>query len=190
MRDDLVGRTDLAAERLEPDRQRPGQFTGAALRHRKTHGLAEHAHQDAHQPRARCIERDVGVAGVPGDQDPGRHPTEAHPSDVAGGREHGLDEAEAPDTPQAGQGGQSRLHGRERGQQGADDLVADPVPVRAQGQPVGPVPRMGVVHEPRRDLAVPVQDRPASVGKGMAERGRRVPPPQTVPFQAEGLDGR
>ena len=77
-------------------RQRPGQFTGAALRHREAHGLAEHAQQDAHQPRARCIERDVGMAGIPGDQDPGRHPTEAPSSDVAGGREHGLDEARPP----------------------------------------------------------------------------------------------
>ena len=38
--------------------------------HREADGLAEHAQQQAHQPGARRVERDVGVAGVAGEQQP------------------------------------------------------------------------------------------------------------------------
>ena len=59
----------LAAAGGEAVGQRLGQPAGAALGHREADGLAEHRHQQPHQPRPGRVERDVGVAGVAGQQD-------------------------------------------------------------------------------------------------------------------------
>ena len=71
---------DLAAQRLQPAGQRLGELAGAALGHREADGLAEHRQQHPHQPGAGRVQRDVGVPGVAGEQQPRRVAAEPGPA--------------------------------------------------------------------------------------------------------------
>ena len=72
---DLGGRStadQLAAPRLESAAQRLGERTGPADRCGIAHGLPQHAEQQSDEARAGCVQWDVCVAGVSGQQQPCR----------------------------------------------------------------------------------------------------------------------
>ena len=170
----------LAAAGDHPARQRLSQTAGAADGDGEAHGLGEHAHQDPHQAGARCRQGDVGVAGVARQQGARRLAPEARGAHVGGRGEQQLDEVEATDRPQPGQGAQTVADRRERREQGADQLVADPVPERAQLQPRLAVAGLLLLHQAGGHVPVAMDEAPAAVREGMPQHGGGVGPGQAV----------
>ena len=183
-------RTDDAAERLGPAGEGPGQLPGTTLGHREAHRLPEHRHQHGHQAGAGGIERDVGVPRVAAEQQAGSAAAEVGAADVGRRRQQQPDQVETAGRTQVGERLQTRAHGRERGHQPADEVVADRVPPRAELQPGLAVAGVLGVETLRGALAVPVQQSPRTVRGGVPEHRGGVPPPQPVVLETEAPDRR
>ena len=80
------------------------------------------------------------------------------------------------------------LHRREGGEQGGDDVVADPVPLVDELEPGVAVPGVVLVHQPRGRSRSRCSIAHLPSGKRVTEHRRGVPPDQTVLLEPEGLD--
>ena len=191
-RDDLGAGVDL--RRRGPRAAGPApavSMPGAALGDGEADGLAEHRHQQAHQARARCVQRDVGVAGVAGEQQPGRRPRR-----TGSGRARwpGCSRVRTRSRPPArrspGQATEAVPHRRERREQGADDAGrrSRPTGRRARARPHRR--RAGGLQHRGGPVAVAVQQRPVAVGERVAEHRGCVPPGESVLLEVERPDRR
>ena len=147
----------------------------------KPDGLADHRQQQPHQPGAGRVQRDVGVRGVPGEQQPRRR----HRRTGCGrarrpGVSRVLTKREPADAGQRGEQPEPGPDRREGGEQPADEVRTDPVPLGAQLQPGVAVPGVLGVHQGGGDrrgrgAAAPTR-RPASGGPARPARARQTSP--------------
>ena len=187
--DDLGVAVQLTPTGGEPAGQGLRESARAALGHGEADRLAQHGHQQAHQPGARGVERDVRVAGVARHQDRWRDATEALRTELGGRRQQHAYETQPAHPAQSGEQAERRADRWERRQQRADQLIAHGVPLRAQLQPGVAVARVLGVGEPRGHVSVAMQQRPAAVDERMAEHRRSVPPGQPVLLEPQRLNG-
>ncbi len=175
--------------RLQPTPQRGGELARTALRHREPDGLPEHGEQHSDESGAGGVQRDVGVAGVTGEQQPG--PVAAELAQLGGGRgEHAANEGHPADLGQPDGGAKPRPDRRKGGQQGIDDPVPDQLPAADQGPPGCPVAWTGGLQQIGGDLDIAVQQRPGAIRARVAEWCRGVDPAQPELLQAERPDHR
>ena len=116
------------------------------------------------------------MPGIPGEQHPRCFALEPVAPEVEYRGEQRPDELEpahARELEQAPQPGPDRREGRE---QPLDQVPADGVPVAAQVEPRLAVAGLLLLEPRSRELAVAIEQRPPTVGKGMAEYGGCVRP--------------
>ena len=149
-------------------------------------------HQQRHQARPGCVERDVRVPGVAGEQQPRtrRRRTARGRARRPGVSRCGRSRARPPDGA-ARAGTRPAPHRREGAEQGARPAASPMTSHSAHSSSqASPSPGWPASASGGRHLAVPVQQRPAAVGQGVPEHGGGVPPDEPVLLEAERTDRR
>ncbi|GGX10518.1 hypothetical protein GCM10010353_27470 [Streptomyces chryseus] len=183
--DDALAAAHHAAPALQASYERGGELAGATGRHREAVTLAEHRHEPAETATARRLRGEVRVQGVAGQQQPARLAPELLLAQSAYREQHRPGQTQPARAAQPGREADAGAYGRERGEQGAEDVRTEPAPDVAQPLPRRAVASGELLQSGDGVRRAAFEDRAPPVGERMRQNGGGVAPAQPVLVQAQ-----
>ncbi len=181
---------DPAAAGGEPGDERIAERAGPALRHGEADVLGEHGEEPAERGAAGAGGRDVGVHRVAGHEDPRALAVELLLPEAQHGEHEAADEAQQVGGARRAEQADGAAHRRERREQGAQQRLAQLLPLRGEAAPRVAVARGEPVDRRCGRIEVAGDDGAAVVGQDVRQRLRGVAPAQAVRVEAEPAQHR